>query len=74
MEERCCSRIWRAANDIELLHVLPLQKLAKSSIGLDISAEELSTISTLWELQPFTNEDMTATLKAALSGANEQGN
>lgn len=48
-----------------LLLLMALQEAAVSSISLESSQEELSTLITLWELQPFTHEEAVASLLAA---------
>jgi len=42
-----------------------LQEAAAAGISLDTSTEDLGTLRTLWELQPFTNEAAVAQLMAA---------
>lgn len=42
-----------------------VQESTVSSISLETSQEELSTLITLWELQPFTHEEAVASLLAA---------
>jgi hypothetical protein len=47
------------------LLLLTLQEAVVSSISLEASQEELSSLITLWELQPFTHEEAVASLLAA---------
>jgi hypothetical protein len=46
-----------------------VQEAAISTISLESTQEELSTLSTLWELQPFTNEAAVANILAAAAAA-----
>lgn len=46
-----------------------VQEAAVSTISLESTQGELSTLSTLWELQPFTNEAAVAIILAAAAAA-----
>ena len=48
-----------------------MQEAAVGGISLGSSTEELHTLSTLWELQPFTNEAAVATLVSAVEALAE---
>jgi hypothetical protein len=45
------------------------QELAAGSISLDTSLDDISTISTLWQLQPFTDEAAVAAVWEAAAAA-----
>lgn len=45
------------------------QEAAVDGISLETTPEELSTLSTYWQLQPFTNEAAVATLVEAVVAA-----
>lgn len=52
-----------------VLRVVGLQEAAVGGISLESSTEELSTLHTLWELQPFTNEAALHSISAAAASS-----
>jgi hypothetical protein len=46
-----------------------LQAAAVDGINLETTPEQLNTLSTMWELQPFTNEAAAASIITAAAAA-----